>query len=163
MHSQLKGRSRLSYLFPIGARIKNIAGVLEQRDSWAPYAMHYLAIIELDNGTVAYLGENGIARLYDIPDDIADLPAQVLDGDGDLTGCVITNVFICHRPDDSSGTNGSQLFVVLNNERLMGIMPTHRGALLHVEALVTSPLIRPDDKLLTITNKPVSIGELVGT
>ncbi|HEX3965762.1 MAG TPA: hypothetical protein VHZ03_55495 [Trebonia sp.] len=148
--------------FQVGERIRKIAGVVEREDENI-HARYYSAIIELESVMVAYLAPNAVARLRGVPDDVEGLPVQMPDGERDLTGSAISGSFIHHRPgEDNAGVNGPQLFLVLDHDWLMGMIPTQRGTVLHAEPVLTSPLLRHGDWLVTQDNKPAALDELLG-
>jgi hypothetical protein len=148
-------------IFPIGHRIMDVSGVAEQEDV-NTQAKHWLGVLRLDDGAVALLAQNGVARMFDIPSDTRDIPANIIDG-GDVNGNLISNVIIRkEREGQVKGPASRQLFLILDHERIMGILPSQQGAILHIESVLSSPLLRGDDHLVTITNKCITMDEIVG-
>lgn len=160
----------MSPIYPIGQRIVRISGLLERVDE-RPHAKHYSAVMELTDGKIMLLAQNDLVELNDWPDDAAELPAQMVDGDENvekrlisnaIDGCLISNAFVLHRPAESvSGMNGPQLFLVLDYQHIMGIVPAQIGHILHIETALTCPLIRPDNTLVSLDGKPISLEDLI--
>ena len=133
---------------------RSITGLLESEDEYI-HARHYSAVISFHDGLVALLTQNDLVRLSEMPNDTEDLPSQFIDCRKDVTGGVITNAFRLHRPGARvSGANGPQLFLVLDSELMMGIVPTQRGRLLHVEPIMSYPLFRLESTLTTLEGLP---------
>src|SRR5688572_3765320 len=116
--------------FPIGARIQKVLGILEREDKEI-LATFYNAVLVTDLG-IALLGQSAIVEISSVPEDAGDMPAQVLDGPDDLVDQRVTGAFTHHRSGAPRvGPSGPQLFLVLDHDRLMGVVPTQRGTLLH--------------------------------
>lgn len=147
--------------YPVGQRIKRISGLLERVDEYVE-SKHYSAVMELADGKVMLLGQNAIVELDDWPDDSVDMPMQVLDGNTNIQGCLISHIFILHKPGETlNGPNGPQLFLMLDYQRMMGVVPTQRGSVLHVETAMTSPLIRIQNTLAALNGEPLALDDLI--
>jgi len=145
---------------PVGHRISRLGGLFEREDS-AVHAKHYSAALSLDNGSIFLLGQAAVIAVADWPDDAGDMPAQILNGRQDVVGDLITHAVVRYRHGISAGANGPQLFLILEGERMMGVVPTQRGALLHVESILTSPVLREEDVLKSLDGKEVSLDDIV--
>lgn len=142
--------------------MKSAAGLLE-RENRSIDAKYYSAIILFEDETVALLTQNDITQMDEKPDDAGEPPIQFADGKEDVIGCLITNAFVLHNPAEKlSGINGPQLFLVLDSERMMGIVPAQRGTYLLVETRMSSPLFRHYTTLTTLDNKAITMEELMG-
>jgi hypothetical protein len=148
--------------FPISQRVRRLAGLLEREDNYID-AKYYSAVIFFEEGPIALLTQSNVARMDEAPDDTVDLPSQFIDCKEDVTGSLVTNAFILHVPGERvSGRNGPQLFLVLDRERMLGLVPTQRGSVLHVEPIISSPLFRHYTTLTTLEDKPITMEELMG-
>lgn len=148
--------------FPVGEQIIQISGLLEREDDYI-HAKHYTAVLTFADESVALLAQNSIVRIAKIPDDTCDLPAQFIDCKETVVNCTVTNAFVMHKPlKNPYASNGPQLFLVLDQERMMGIVPTQRGSLLHIENIMSSPLFRAESRLTSPNGEPMTMEELVG-
>ena len=152
----------MSPIFPIDQSIKKVTGLLEREDDYI-HAKYYSAVIMFEGGDIALMAQNNIVRLDQAPDDTVDLPIQAVDCTENLVGSLVTNAFVLHKPGEtSSGARGPQLYLVLDRERMLGVVPTQKGSVLHIEPIMSSPLFRIESTLTTLENESTTMEEMIG-
>jgi len=146
--------------FPNGSVILRLGGQLVARRE-RPRQDEYVAFLGFGDGRIAELTESTIVEIPTWPTDVCDPPLQAPTGDARVVGRTVTGAFIREAREDLGRAGRSQLFLVLDGEALFGLVPTKLGSRLHVEPLLTSPLVRHDHNLLLRDGTSVSIDELV--
>jgi hypothetical protein len=136
-----------------------IAGLLEHE---APntHAKDFSAVIELDDSTILLMTAHLFVRVPAWPDDADDMPTRLMDDHTPLIGCLITNALMRRRSQASYPVE-DQLFLVIDGTRLVAVLPTAQGSVLHVEPVLSSPLLGRGDELMSLDGSPMSIDDLV--
>jgi hypothetical protein len=145
---------------PLQRTIVRVGGVLEALHT-KPQISEYVGFLEFDDGSIAELREGSLELVSSWPEQLDEIPIQSLARDARLAGRTVTNVIIREARNDVGRDGKPQLFLILDGELLFGLVPTQLGTVLHVEPLLTSPLITRRYSLTTLSGEPVSLADLV--
>jgi hypothetical protein len=126
-----------------------------------PLIRDYVTLLEFDDGSIAELHEGDIERVASWPASATDMPVQTVDGEPRVLGRTVTGAVLRKARQDIGRAGQAQLFLVLDGEALLGLVPTKLGTVLHTEPLLTSPLIRRHHELEALTGETVSLDDLV--
>lgn len=143
----------------IGKRIRRVAGLLESEQDRPPIRT-YTALLELEGGLMATLSQSGAAPLVAWPASSSELPTQILDG-GKVEGSTISGAIVRYRTDSTRVTDQIQFLLLLDGWRIMGLVPTQLGTVLHVEAALSSPMLRREDLLVRTDGAPTTLDDLL--
>jgi hypothetical protein len=144
-----------------GVTIRRVAGVLD-RSTERPRIDYYAAVVEAADDRVWILTPSDLAQLHEWPDDAQDMPVQILGGPPDAIGQRITNVVVvAYSAGQLMGAPHDQIFLVLDDARVMGVVPTQRGWVLHVEPVLTSPMFH-HVAMKTLDGRSITVDELLG-
>lgn len=147
--------------FPLGKTITEVGGLLTGIDP-DTRARRYLALLAFSDGSFAELGEERVASLDSWPGGASNVPVQALGRDGRITGRQITNAFVRLVNPDADRQPPPQLFLVLDGEDLLGLVPlSGNGNSLHIEPVLTSPLLRRQDLLESLRGQTLTLDDLV--
>jgi hypothetical protein len=145
--------------FAVGKRIVRVAGLLENEAS-NPHAKEFSLVLELDDAAILLMTPRLFARLSAWPDDVGDMPTQLLDDDTPIVGGLVTHALMRHHPQADHPID-DQLFLVVDGTRLVAVLPTAQGSVLHVEPILSSPLLGRRDTLMSLDGTPLSLDDIV--
>lgn len=140
---------------PVGCRIVQIGGLLESRRT-EPLIEGYTAVLSFDDEHTVLLAQSDFAKIDQWPENVTSLPIQVIDGSS-IEGETVTAVF---RTIPSAGAP-SQLFLLLDSSRIVGLVNAARGSVLHVESAFTAPILRGDPDIRDLQGSPISLDSIL--
>ncbi|HVF03198.1 MAG TPA: hypothetical protein VNA20_00015 [Frankiaceae bacterium] len=145
--------------YPVGKRIVRVAGLLEHE---APHthAKDFSMVLELDDAAILLVTPRLFARLPAWPDEVDEMPTRLMDDGAPIIGGLITSALMRHRPQVDYPVD-DQLFFVIDGTRLVAVLPTAQGSVLHVEPILSSPLLGRRDALTSLDGAALSIDDLV--
>jgi len=142
---------------PVGLTIVRLGGLLESRTE-RPRIEGYTAVLEFAGSRIFLMSSTDIVPVEEWPEDAGTIPFQSVEVEGSPEGSRVTAAVRVRR---GRGEN-AQLFLVLDKVYILGLVNSAMGTVLHAEALLSAPTLRPPAELQDLAGRSVTLEELVG-
>jgi hypothetical protein len=142
--------------YPVGRRIQRVGGLLESVQA-QPRIEGYTAILQFDDSSVVLLAQSDFVPIESWPTEDVPLPIQFIDGPERVEGDIVTSLFRTR----SSGGSSPQLFFLLETMRIMGLVNSQRGSVLHIESAFTAPILHGNPELWAIDGSGLTLDTLL--